>query len=186
MIIRKARKNDYKAVAQYLFYAMEDIVFKFLNNDNPETAVSFLEYFVQQENNQYSYENCYVIELENKVIGTANIYDGSELTTLRNPIESYIKTKFNPDFQPEDETQKGEIYLDTLGISPEFRGQGLGSKFLIFLIDEICQKQNKNFGLLVDKENPKAKKLYLSLGFEVVGKKTLMGKPMEHLQVKVN
>jgi ribosomal protein S18 acetylase RimI-like enzyme len=53
-----------------------------------------------------------------------------------------------------------------------------------FLIDEYVHKRDKTLGLLVDKDNPDAKKLYLKLGFEIVGEKTLVGKNMEHLQFK--
>jgi ribosomal protein S18 acetylase RimI-like enzyme len=64
------------------------------------------------------------------------------------------------------------------------QGQGLGSKMFAFLIDEYVYKRNKTLGLLVDKENPNAKKLYLKLGFTVVGEKILAKKSLEHLQFK--
>jgi len=57
---------------------------------------------------------------------------------------------------------------------------------LQFLIDEYVYKSNETLGLLVDKDNPAAKKLYLKLGFEFVGNKTFAGKQMEHLQLKGN
>jgi predicted GNAT family acetyltransferase len=45
-------------------------------------------------------------------------------------------------------------------------------------------KQGKVLGLLVDDDNPKAKKHYERLCFKVVGEKWLMGKHLEHMQIK--
>lgn len=52
-----------------------------------------------------------------------------------------------------------------------------------FLIDEFVNKRNKILGLLVEEENPNAKRLYEKLGFIVVGEKTLMGKKLDHMQI---
>jgi ribosomal protein S18 acetylase RimI-like enzyme len=71
-----------------------------------------------------------------------------------------------------------------MAVSPHQQGKGIGSKLFDFLIGEYVYKQNETLGLLVDKDNPNAKKLYLKLGFEVVSEKTLAGKEMEHLQFK--
>ena len=50
------------------------------------------------------------------------------------------------------------------------------------LIEEIAIKQNNVLGLLVDFENPNAKKLYEKKGFTVVGEKMLMNENHEHMQ----
>jgi ribosomal protein S18 acetylase RimI-like enzyme len=78
----------------------------------------------------------------------------------------------------------GEFYIDSLGVAANQQGKGIGSKLLLFLIDEYVTINQKTLGLLVDEENPAAKKLYLKLGFKTVGKKTLVGKNLEQLQIK--
>ena len=83
---------------------------------------------------------------------------------------------FNRDFSPEDETQAGEFYIDCVGVNTVWQGKGVGSKLFDFLIDEYVHKRKKTLGLLVDNNNPKAKKLYLKLGFEITGEKILTGK----------
>jgi ribosomal protein S18 acetylase RimI-like enzyme len=117
-------------------------------------------------------------------VSVAVVYDGCKLQELRKPVAQEIKSMFNRDFSPENETETGEYYIDSIGVSPHQQGKGLGSKLLQFLIDEYVYKRNETLGLLVDKENFNAKKLYLKLGFEIVGKKTLAGKCMEHLQFR--
>lgn len=184
MIIRKATINDSDAIATYLMLAMEDIVYKFIGKENYNEAKEFLLHFIEKESNQYSFQNCFVVEDNNEIIAAVNIYDGAELHLLREPIAQYVRTHYNKDFNPEDETQKGELYIDTLGVDPKCQGKGIGSKLLQFLIDEYVTKKNKTLGLLVDVDNPNAKKLYLKLGFKSVGIKTLVGKSLEHLQIK--
>ncbi|MHC9090086.1 GNAT family N-acetyltransferase [Tenacibaculum sp. IMCC1] len=184
MIIRKATTKDTKEIASYMLLAMEDIVYKFIGESSTKKALAFLEALIIQKNNQYSYENCWVIESDNKTIAAANIYDGADLKKLRKPVAALIKTMFNKELTYEYETQPGEYYIDCIGVNPSYQGKGVGSKILTFLIDEYVHKKSETLGLLVDKDNPNAKKLYLKLGFKVVGRKTLANKEMEHLQIQ--
>jgi ribosomal protein S18 acetylase RimI-like enzyme len=184
MLIRKATPKDSSVIATYLMLAMEDIVYQFIGENSREKAIQFLERLTSKKNTQYSYENCWIAELENEIAGVAVVYEGAKLLELREPVAKEIKSMFGRDFNPEDETQEGEFYIDCMAVSPHQQGKGIGSKLFDFLIDEYVYKQNETLGLLVDKDNPSAKKLYLKLGFEVVSEKTLAGKEMEHLQFK--
>lgn len=83
----------------------------------------------------------------------------------------------------EDETEAGEIYLDSIAVSHLAQGKGIGKVLLTYVIDHYVVKGAHTLGLLVDEENPKAKSLYLKVGFEEVGKKKLFGKRMQHLQI---
>lgn len=183
MLIRKATQNDSKFIATYLLLAMEDIVYKFIGSKDSAKAAKFMLHFVQQPNNQYSYQNCWVAEINSEVVAAANLYDGARLDELRLPVARHIRSEFSKDFEPEDETQAGEYYIDSLGVSTSQRGKGVGSKVLQFLIDEYANKQRKTLGLLVDEENQNARRLYLKMGFKLVGRKLLFGKNMEHLQI---
>ena len=112
-----------------------------------------------------------------------NIYKGSDIEALRNPIIEFVKKNYNPAFDPEFETKDGEYYIDSLGVNPNHQGKGIGSKLLQFLIAEYVHKNKQTLGLLVEEDNPMAKNLYLKLGFNVVGRKTLVGKKLDHLQI---
>jgi len=182
MIIRKAKPEDSKAIAIYTMLAMEEIVYQFIGEKSSEKANQFLANLISKKGNQYSYENCWVMETDDEVVALAIVYDGGKLQELREPVAKEIKSMFNIDFNPENETEAGEYYIDSISVSPCQQGKGLGSKLFQFLIDEYVNKRNETLGLLVDKDNPNAKKLYLKLGFKIVGEKTLAGKEMEHLQ----
>lgn len=184
MMIRKAKVEDSGAIATYMMLAMEDIVYKFIGENSFEKAFQLIENLVSKEANQYSYENCWVVEKNKQIVAVANIYDGGNLYDLRKTVADQIKMMFNMEFNPEDETQNGEYYIDCIGVHPDWQGKGLGTKLLQFLIDEYVCKKQVTIGLLVDNDNPKAKRLYLNLGFEIIGPKILAGKKMEHLQIK--
>ncbi|MCL2291417.1 MAG: GNAT family N-acetyltransferase [Bacteroidetes bacterium] len=184
MLIRKAKTEDSKAIAAYMLLAMEEIAYQFIGENSIEKVTQFLVNLISKEATQYSYENCWVVEIESAIIAAAIVYDGAKLLELREPVAKEIKSMFNRDFNPEDETQAGEYYIDCVGVSPYHQGKGIGSQIFQFLIDEYVYKRNETLGLLVDKDNPNAKKLYLKLRFEVVGEKTLAKKKMEHLQFR--
>ncbi len=183
MTIRKAEISDAHSLANCLLLALEDIVYEFIGEKNSKTAREFLLYFIERDNNQYSYQNCWVAEMGNEIVAAVNLYPGSELDALRKPVLDYLKNELGREITPEDETQTGEIYIDSLGVNPSFQGQGIGAQMLKFLIDLYVLKQHETLGLLVDENNLNAKKLYLKMGFKPDGKITLLGKHMEHLQI---
>lgn len=184
MIIRKAIKQDSPIISEHLFLAMEHILYEFFGIKDVLKAKEFMMYFVEKENNQYSFQNCLVAESENGILGSINIYNGADLEQLRIPIIQYVKTHFNIDFNPEKETQHGEYYIDSFGVSPDQQGKGIGTKMLQYIIKAYTIENQQTLGLLVDEENPEAEKLYLKLGFEFVGHKVFVGKKMKHLQRK--
>jgi ribosomal protein S18 acetylase RimI-like enzyme len=181
--VRKATLNDSQIIATLLFLAMEDIVYMFICAEDPEEAREFLLHFVEKENNQYSYQNCWVIEDNMNVLAVINLYDGTLLQEKRQPVIDYIRNKYNKDFNPEDETRAGEYYIDSFGVNPDHQRKGIGTKLLQFVINEYVMRRGQTLGLLVDETNPNAKRLYLKLGFKSAGRKILFDKHMEHLQI---
>lgn len=165
---------------------MEGIIYEFIGESNKEKAISFLTHFAKNGDNQYSYQNCYVMGSSNEIIAAVNVYDGVKLHEYRQPIANYIAAQFKKELKVEDETQVGEYYIDSIGVKESFRGKGIGSEVLKFLIHEyvICGKHT--LGLLVDEENTHAKNLYLKLGFCSVNHILLTGRKMNHLQISNN
>lgn len=182
MIIRKASPQDAANIVTFMLLAMGDIVYKFINEINYGEAKRFLLKFVQQEDNQYSWQNCWVAEMDKEVVAAANVYDGKKLNELRQPVIEEIQTKYNSSFSPEDETGAGEYYIDTLAVDPKYQRQGIGSVMLNFLVDEYVNKQGQTLGLLVEEDNDVAKRLYEKAGFTPVHKRIVFGKNIQHWQ----
>lgn len=183
MIIRKATVADSSAITKCLFIAMDEILHHFIGQTDSNAATKFLLHFVAQTQNQYSWENCHVGEYNNEVVCAINIYSGADLEILRKPIIDFVRQQYNANFDPENETQTGEFYVDSFGVNPDYQGRGFGSLMLQNAIQRFVTDGNQTLGLLVDVDNPNAKKLYTKMGFKSVGFKTLAGKTLEHLQI---
>lgn len=183
MNIRKAKIEEANQIAPLLLLATEEVIYGFIEEKNADKAGKLMHHFTATPANQYSFENCWVAEENGQILGAVAVYDGANLNTLRKPIGKYVEGQLGVVFNPEDETQAGEIYIDSLGVRTDQQGKGIGAQMLQHLIKNYVEEEGKTLGLLVDKDNPLAKKLYLKLGFEVVGEKTLVGKELEHLQI---
>lgn len=180
-MIRQAKPTDHKSVAPLIVQAMEDLAMKFTKAEDLSLAIPVFEYFFQEKGNQYSYENTLVYEENGEIIGSATGYDGSKLNELRTPFLDYLLEKFEFAQIPEDETEEGEFYLDTVSVSHLHQGKGIGRKLIEAMTQHAKDKGFEKVGLLVDVENPSAKKLYERIGFKVVKTKNLMGGTYEHL-----
>lgn len=142
---------------------------------------------VRRDDSQYSYRNAMVALDDNTtdghpvVAGVIVGYDGADLHRLRETFLQAAKEFLGQDFRGmDDETQAGEYYIDSLAVNESYRHQGLATLLLKKLIDQKGQRQP--VGLLVDKGNPGAERLYRSLGFEYVNDATWGRHEMRHLQ----
>ena len=184
MIIRKAQKEDAPQIAKLMILAMTEIVYQFIGREDYEEGVLFLTKLIEREGNQYSYTNSFVAQENGNVIGQISLYPGEQLASLRQPVLDLIKTEYNLDYFPEDETEAGEIYLDTIAVNPNIQGRGIGKQLIQHIIEEYVTKNQQIVGLLVDKDNPNAKRLYERIGFQKVKDKIVFGKEMEHMQYR--
>jgi ribosomal protein S18 acetylase RimI-like enzyme len=181
MTIRQAEPKDARFVAEFILLAMNDLAFKFSNSKDIEFTLSLFEKFVAKEANQYSFENTLVAEQNGEILGAIIGYDGGKLDKFRKPFMEYIRENCNFQGNPEDETEAGEVYLDTLAVSPQHQGKKIGQKLIEALIEQSRERGFPRVGLLVDPDNPPAKRLYERIGFKVAGLKPLMGTTYEHM-----
>lgn len=136
---------------------------------------------------QYSYDNTICCRDEQgKIVGICTSYDGGDLPTLRQTFIDGAKKAFGIDHSSIPlETESGELYVDSLAVLPEYRGQGIATQ-LLEKTKEKCRLLNiPAVGLLVDTGNPKAELLYNRCGFEVVGVNEWGGHPMKHMVCKI-
>ena len=59
-------------------------------------------------------------------------------------------------------------YLQTICVMPNWRGQGIGTRLIAFAEQRIF-RESPNVFMCVSSFNPEARKLYVRLGYEVVG-----------------
>lgn len=187
MEIHAARIEQATDIAKLIMMAMTDECCLYYT-DEGQTLDDFrntMERLVKMECSQYSYRNSLVAVDDDKVVGVCVSYDGASLHQLRQAFIDAAKEDFNRDFSGiEDETQAGELYLDSLAVLPEYRGHGIASALLKATINKAKAMGLPAAGLLVDNGNPNAERLYRSIGFEYVNDNTWGGHPMKHLQFK--
>ena len=137
---------------------------------------------VERENSQYSYRNTLVAMDGDKVIGISVSYDGARLHELRRAFIEAAKKYIGKDHSGmDDETQAGELYLDSLAVLPEYRRQGIARKLLKGTKERANRLGLPRVGLLVDKDNPIGEALYTSIGFRYINDNQWGGHPMKHL-----
>ena len=181
--IRPARPEDFRQVAPLIVQAMEDLACTFTNTNAPEKSYPLFEHFFQKKTNQYSFEHTLVYEENDEIMGSITFYDGKLLPQYRAPFLQHIAEKYKvTDLVIDDETNPGEVYIDTLSVAPQQQGKGIGKKLLAAAIQHAKTEGHEKIGLLVDFKNPNAKKLYVGLGFESIGTKKLGSNVYEHLQ----
>ena len=81
----------------------------------------------------------------------------------------------------DDETQAGELYLDSLAVLPAYRRQGIAQRLLIATRERAHLLHLPRVGLLVDKGNPDGEALYTKVGFVYLNDNLWGGHAMKHL-----
>jgi len=168
-MIRKAVHTDSQAIANLMMQAMAEVVSKLTGSADPYSELAFLEHFIRLPDNQYSYQNTLVFEDNYRICGSLTAYDGASLHTLRQPILDYLNLRGIAAENIEGETAGGEFYIDTIGVSPDKQGHGIGTQLLEAGIQTGIALGHRHIGLLVNPDNPKAKKFYERMGFKEKG-----------------
>ncbi|MGX5816653.1 GNAT family N-acetyltransferase [Chitinophaga lutea] len=166
-MIRPAVPTDAPSAIPLLFQAMQDIACKLAGTEDMAVVTPLFEHFFRQKGNQYSYENTLIFEDAAGIGGMINGYDGAQLDALRKPVLDHIAEKFGHRFLPADETGPGEFYLDSIGVSAERRGQGIGQQLIAAAEERARNEGHRYTGLIVSEANPQAQRLYERLGYVV-------------------
>ncbi|MDN5554287.1 GNAT family N-acetyltransferase [Prevotella sp.] len=185
--ITNAVKQQADKIARYIMLAMNHECCKNFAGST-HTLGDFhnmMTRLVAREDSQYSYKNTLVAldEDSENVIGICVSYDGADLHRLRKAfIEEAIK-EFGIDYSGiDDETEKGELYIDSLAVDERYRNMGIASALLKATCEKADSLKIPSAGLLVDCGNPKAELLYRKLGFKYLNDTAWGGHKMKHLQ----
>ena len=186
MEIQAAQKHQALSIARLIMQAMNyDCCRYFTGPDHTlDDFERVMTELVLADNTQYSYLNTLVaIDADGGLCGACVSYDGARLHELRRPCFDAFKANFGFDTgRIGDETQAGELYLDSIAVFENYRGKGVATALLQASIEKGRTLGLPAVGLLVDKGNPKAETLYLRVGFKYVGDSSWGGHEMKHLQ----
>ena len=182
--IQEANKSHISAIAKLIMTAMTDDCCLYFCGDGHglEDFRRMMTMLVEREDSQYSYRNTLVAMDGDKVVGISVSYDGGRLHELRRAFIEAAKDHLGKNHScMDDETQAGELYLDSLAVLPEYRHQGIARALLMATKERANKMGLPCVGLLVDKSNPAGEALYSSVGFRYVGDNQWGGHPMKHM-----
>ena len=191
--IREARPEEAGRIADLIIMAMtEECCLHFCGPDHDiDDFRRVMTSLVARTDTQYSYLNTLVaieetapvpgVSAPGCIVGICVSYDGALLHQLRQAfIDAAIKEWGMDHSAIPDETQAGELYLDSLAVDPAYRGRGIASLLLRATIDKSRALGLPATGLLVDVGNPKAEALYNKVGFRYAGTNSWGGHDMKH------
>ena len=182
--IERGTPEQAASIASLIMMAMDEDCCQYFAGPNHtlEDFHTMMTGLVRRDDSQYSYRNVLVAKTaKGDIAGIIVAYDGGQLHSLRKAFLQAAKEQLGGDFSNmADETQAGEYYIDSLAVKTEYRKQGIATALLYEMIRHHGTHQP--VGLLVDLTHPWAERLYLSLGFRLVGSNTWGGHEMKHLQ----
>ena len=184
--LRPARPDEAEVVAKLIMEAMSDDCCQWFAG--PDHTLSdfhrLMTELVERIDSQYSYLNTAVAVCDGQVVGVCVTYDGARLHELRRAFIEGALRAFGMDYSGMgDETQAGELYIDSLCVARPYRRRGIASALIQDAIQKASSLGLPAVGLLVDKGNPQAEQLYSQLGFMHVGDNIWGSHPMRHLTV---
>ena len=179
--ISVAKPDDRFQIAPLIYEAIGDIAFRITGESVEQKMLKKLETLIALDNNRHSYLNTYVAKLHNQVIGIAVIYDGKTGYHLDRQLEAYIFEQSGIQINIDMEAHEDEFYIDTLCVSNEMRGYGVGSALLNFAEQEGKRRGYKLLSLNVEVQKEKARVLYERLGFVTTEPWTIINEPFLHM-----
>ena len=182
--IKDAIKEQNAEIARLIMMAMTDECCQYFCGEGYglNDFYQMMSHLVEREDSQYSYKNTLVAMDGQRVVGVSVSYDGSQLHELRCAFIEAAKTYIGKDHTGmDDETQAGELYLDSLAVLPEYRRQGIAQRLLIATRERAHLLHLPRVGLLVDKGNPDGEALYTKVGFVYLNDNLWGGHAMKHL-----
>ena len=183
--IRPARRDDAHYLGLTVVRGVGEEIAAGLAGDS-HTVADVVEMFASlaaRDDAQYSYRHSLVAVDENgRPIGAIIGYDGARLHKLRERFLEAVGEQLGIEFgQLDDECESSEFYLDSIAVDSDWRGRGVASALIRAMIERAAES-GKPTGLLVDKDNPRARALYERIGFRQVGERPFVHVVMDHLQ----
>ncbi len=182
--VKYAVKEQSAAIAKLIMTAMTEECCSYFCSEGfgLDSFLKMMIQLVEHEDSQYSYKNTLVAMDGDKVVGISVSYDGGCLHDLRRPFIELAKKYIGKDHSDiDDETEAGELYLDSLAVLTDYRRKGIAKRLLQSTKERAEALHLPCVGLLVDQNNPAGEALYTSVGFKFANTNQWGGHPMKHL-----
>lgn len=128
----------------------------------------------EQEDSMFSYKNCTVATLGEKIVGMLvafpmSVEEGSEPSEEDPILAPYSKLE-----------EDNSYYICGMAVFPEYRGKGIGMKFLSLAEEQAKEKGFGKLSLIVFELNEGAKRLYDRHGYREVARERVVPHELLH------
>ena len=183
MKIRKATKED-RRVLVGLFNFLESLELDIFEECGTVKTFEIVRECFLSEEDRFSYNNCFVFEHEEEILGFRFEYHFDDVEKMRDFWFKKIVPSFNLTNKTilfdYDEALAGEYYLDTIYVFDHARSLGVGTE----LLADFCYKDYPVKSLNVAKDNDNARRLYARFGFYKTCEIKIAGEDYDHLILK--
>lgn len=184
--IRDGRKEDGAFIAANIFASVGYEMFP-PKDTHVLGMMPLMSEICSRTDTLYAYDRTRVACVGGRPVGSLTAYPSDGYLTLRNFTWGMFGDRvISPDIVGDVECQPGEFYLDSMAVLPEFRHKEfeykgrvdrIGHLLMLDGIEKGWEKGFKLFSLIVEKEKPRLKAYYASLGFIPDGEITFFGEP---------
>lgn len=178
--IRQARVEDAFAISPLIYDAIGDIANNLTGEEKLPKILASLAQFVTETANRHSYLNTYVAVQDEVILGIVVLYDGKTGYKLDRQLEAQLANK-GIHVHLDVEAHEDEYYIDTICVSKEARGLGIGTKLLQFAEQRGKELGYNKLSLNVEVEKVDARRLYERMGYVITEPWTIIGDPFHHM-----
>lgn len=182
--VRPARKEDCLTIA-ILYSISSDGVANYVWTQLAEQGEDIFlvgRRRYEQEDSNFSYRNCLVVEIDNVIVGMMVAFPMySQETDESFTDQSLSKDESDPVLEPYSRLEEYDsYYICGVALFSQYRGHGIGHH-LMQLAETRCRALGLNkLSLIVFEQNAGAKRLYENLGYKVSATETVVPHPLIH------
>ena len=188
-MIRKAKKSDFEFIYPLLKQIFDEMDMASIKKLPESQFYDLMRLGFVSEYYRYSYHRIWVYaDTKDKPIGMIAMYSYEDQKVIDFVLKKeYAKVGLATDtvIFDDKEAWPNEWYVDSLAVTPKHWGEHIASHLLDYAFKIAEQKKFNKISLNVDKENPRAQKLYVHKGFKTVDEMTIGDRNYDHMIKKV-
>lgn len=169
ILYRKGKVEDCLKIAEGIDRASGGIVeFLFHGLLKDSTAAETMADFLQEGIGYETYENAIVAECQGNIVGIVYSYP-AKYHGITEEAKNYFpkeRLDFLSDFF--NSRVEDSLFLDSIYVDEEFRGQGVGSKLIALTKEKAKELGYQKLSLMVMNENIRARRAYERNAFKIV------------------